>query len=76
MYGVSGDPSHLETGKLFNHFSFTAPLAVDQDDLAGLHANTHIPEIVGAARGYELTGNATQRNITKNFFDILDSKHR
>ena len=37
----------------------------------GNHANTHIPEIIGSARGYELTGNRTQQAITTNFFNIL-----
>ena len=34
-------------------------------------ANTHFPEIIGSARGYELTGNATQKAIATNFFHIL-----
>ena len=34
-------------------------------------ANTHFPEIIGAARGFELTGNATQKAIATNFFHIL-----
>ena len=53
-------------------------LAVGDDDLDGTHgngggnhANTHIPEIIGSARGYEVSGNATQKAITSNFFNIL-----
>lgn len=52
------DPSHLSTGLRFNHWQFTDPLALGQDALdgsygntGGNHANTHIPEIVGSARG-------------------------
>ena len=37
----------------------------------GNHANTHLPEIVGTARGYEVTGNTTQLAIVTNFFNIL-----
>jgi hypothetical protein len=69
--------SYLATGKLFNHWQWTAPLAIGDDDLdashgndGGNHANTHIPEIIGSARGYEVTGNVTQRAIATNFFEI------
>lgn len=41
----------------------------------GNHANTHIPEVTGTARGYELTGNATQHAIVTNFFSILQANH-
>lgn len=53
-------------------------MAIGQDSLdgsygntGGNHANTHIPEVVGAARGYELTKNQTQLAIASNFFNIL-----
>ena len=35
----------------------STPLARGEDRLDGLHANTQIPKIIGAAREYELTGN-------------------
>jgi DUF1680 family protein len=41
------------------------------DALAGLHANTHIPQAVGMARGYEVTGNQTQRRMAEFFFDTV-----
>ena len=78
LYAITGDPSHLSTGRRFNHYQWTAPLAIGVDVLdgshgnwGGNHANTHLPEIVGSARGYELTGNVTQMAIATNFFNIL-----
>jgi DUF1680 family protein len=75
-------PAYLETGQLFNHWQWTAPLAVGDDDLDGSHgntwgnhANTHIPEVIGTARGYELTGNETQKAIAVNFFTIVTANH-
>ena len=38
-------------------------------------ANTHIPEVVGDARGYELTGNTTKLAVVKNFFSIVTQHH-
>jgi len=82
LYAVTGNASHLRAGEWFNHFLWTAPLAIGVDDLdgshgnaGGNHANTHIPEIIGSARGYELTSNRTQHDIARNFFDILNGSH-
>ena len=59
LYAITRDPAHLRAGYRFNHWQWTAPLAAGVDDLdgshgnaGGNHANTHIPEIIGAARGY------------------------
>jgi len=82
LYAITGDSNHLVLGKYFNHYQWTAPLAIGQDDLdashgntGGNHANTHIPEIIGSARGYELTGNSTQNKIASNFFSIVTTAH-
>eukprot|EP01084_Bolivina_argentea_P301919 521016_1 len=72
LYGITGNNKYLVTGNYFDHYSFSRPLANNIDDLTGLHANTHIPEISGSARGYEVNGNETQRDITINFFNILN----
>ena len=44
------------------------PLAAGEDKLTGLHANTQIPKIIGAARQYELTGDARYRRTCSLFF--------
>jgi hypothetical protein len=50
LYDVTGTESYLSTGKKFNHWQWTAPLAIGEDDIdashgnsGGNHANTHIP---------------------------------
>ena len=42
----------------FDRERIFAPLAAERDELQGLHANTTIPQIIGAARGFEVTGSA------------------
>eukprot|EP00050_Salpingoeca_kvevrii_P017944 m.69452 g.69452 ORF g.69452 m.69452 type:complete len:836 (-) comp7818_c0_seq2:170-2677(-) len=82
LYNLTEDASFLETAQLFNHFQWTGPLAAGLDNLdgshgndGGNHANTHIPEVIGSARGFELTGNATQQRITENFFRFVTTTH-
>src|SRR5437773_341140 len=47
---------------------FFGPLAQGHDELKGLHANTNIPKVVGAARRYELTGELRYRHIAEYFW--------
>jgi DUF1680 family protein len=75
LYAATNDESYLKAGRIFNHFSWSAPLAAGHDDLEGNHANTHIPEIIGNMVGYELTGNATDKAISEEFFAAVTQNH-
>ena len=78
LYRHSANPMHYATARRFNGFVFTARLAAGVDDLALLpfpHANFHLPEVVGNARAYELSGNATDRAIVQTFYDVLTANH-
>ena len=68
LYGVTGNPDHLRLAQAFNHRAVFDPLARGEDLLDGLHANTQIPKITGAAREYELTGRAEYRDIARYFW--------
>ncbi len=56
LYAVTGDPDLLALARRFEKRSFLDPLIDHRDQLKGLHVNTHIPQVIGAAREYELTG--------------------
>ena len=69
LYGLTGKQRYLDAAHLFEQPSFLDPLAGHHDALKGLHANTHVPKVIGAARMYELTGDARYRNITQYFLE-------
>ena len=69
LYGVTGNPDYLKTAEAFNQKSVFDPLAAGEDRLNGLHANTQIPKMIGAARQYELTGNTRDQAIAGFFWD-------
>ena len=78
LYERTGNTTYLNAGRRFNGYVFTARLAAGVDDLGELpfpHANMHLPEIIGNARGYELTGNATDKKIVDTFFNALTTNH-
>lgn len=69
LYAVTGDPKHLRLARAFDHAAVFDPLARGVDPLDGLHANTQIPKMVGAAREYALTGDERYDHIARFFWD-------
>jgi DUF1680 family protein len=50
-------------------------LAEGDDQLAGLHANTHIPQVDGFARHYQVTGDTKYRDAAEHFWEIVTGRH-
>ena len=69
LFGLTGNPEHLRLAKAFNHQAVFEPLARGEDKLDGLHANTQIPKIIGAAREFELTGTPEYRDLSRFFWE-------
>ncbi len=64
---------YLEAARLFEQPGFLDPLAERRDELQGLHANTHVPKIIGAARMYEVTGERRYRQIAEYFLSEVEA---
>jgi len=69
LYAVTGDPDHLALARRFDHKAFLGPLSERRDELKGLHVNTQVPKVIGAAREYELTGEKRYSDIATYFWD-------
>lgn len=69
LHGVTGKERYLRIARLFEQPMFLDPLAGHRDELKGLHANTHVPKVIGAARMYELAGERRYRTIAEYFLD-------
>ena len=68
LYQVTGSADHLVTAQQFDHAAVLNPLAGNQDQLPGLHANTQIPKMIAAALEYELTGESRYYDIARTFW--------
>jgi DUF1680 family protein len=75
LYSITGNVNDKKLAECFYHHSILDPLAQKEDKLAGNHANTQIPKIIGEARGYELTGNERERNIAEFFWQTVIDHH-
>ncbi len=47
-------------------------LAARRDELQRLHANTHLPKVIGAAWMYEVRGDRRYRQIARTFWKKLE----
>jgi DUF1680 family protein len=75
LYAITGNKKYLNLAYRFEHKKIFDPLAAGDDKLDGNHANTNIPKVIGAARGYELTGDARYRQISENFYRFVTEHH-
>jgi hypothetical protein len=74
LAAATGEEGWQQLAHRFDHERFFAPLAQGRDELRGLHANTHVPKVVGAARRHELTGEARYRRIAEYFWRQVTSQ--
>ncbi|MBV9267145.1 MAG: glycoside hydrolase family 127 protein [Acidobacteriaceae bacterium] len=65
LAAATGNDQYAVVGDRFTKKRFFNPLALRRDELRGLHVNTHIPQVIGAARRYELSSD-------ERFHDVAD----
>jgi uncharacterized protein len=75
LYGITGNVNDKKLAEFFYHNAILDPLSQKADKLAGTHANTQIPKIIGEARGYELTGSEREKNIAAFFWQTVIDHH-
>jgi len=71
LYAVTGNREYLDLAGRFNDRQVIDPLVRREDRLEGLHANTQVPKIIGAARQYELTANEDLRTVAAFFWEVV-----
>jgi DUF1680 family protein len=74
LYGITRKREYLNLAKRFDKQWFFDPLAAHRDELKGLHVNTHIPQVIAAARLYELTGDRHYWNIADYFWNEVTTE--
>ncbi|MDT0446213.1 beta-L-arabinofuranosidase domain-containing protein [Streptomyces johnsoniae] len=75
IYQQTGDSRWLAAAGRFDHAAVFDPLAANEDQLNGLHANTQVPKWIGAAREFKATGTTRYRDIATNAWNITVNAH-
>jgi uncharacterized protein len=68
---TTGDDRWAKVGDRFTKKRVFNPLASAQDRLAGLHMNTHVPQIIGAAKRYELSSDHRFHDVAQFFWNTV-----
>jgi len=68
LYGVTGAQEHLDLVMRYDRPRLFDRLLAGEDPLTNRHANTTVPEVQGAARAWEVTGEARWRRIVEAYW--------
>ena len=66
---IANDDRYAKAGDRFTKKRFVNPLALRRDELRGLHVNTHVPQVIAAARRYEISGDLRFHDVADYFFE-------
>ena len=75
LYADTGDRRWLTLSHKFDHRAVLDPLTRGDDRLAGLHGNTQVPKVLGAAVRYGYTGDRDDRSAASFFWDRVVEHH-
>lgn len=70
LYAVTGDARHLELMRRYERKDLFDLLETEENPLVNMHANSTVPEIMGAARAYEVTGEERYRRLVERYWEI------
>ncbi len=68
LYAITGKEEHLDLLRRYDRPRLFERLLAGEDVLTNMHANTTIPEIHGAARAWEVTGEKRWREIVEAYW--------
>lgn len=75
LYMITDREEFLRCAKLFDNERLFDPMLQKKDVLGGMHANQHIPQIIGAMKLYEATGEQKYYDIAEFFWNTVVSGH-
>jgi DUF1680 family protein len=75
LASATSEPRWARAGDRFTKKAFFNPLALSRDELRVLHANTHIPQVIGAARRYEISGDMRFHDVAHFFWETIYTSH-
>ncbi|GEN56869.1 glycosyl hydrolase [Halolactibacillus alkaliphilus] len=75
MYLLTNEVRFLELAERFQHQIILEPLSKGIDDLAGKHANTQIPKLIGTAKLYQITKKERYKKSVMFFYrEVMDHR--
>ncbi|MDR0472743.1 MAG: glycoside hydrolase family 127 protein [Treponema sp.] len=70
LYGITKEKDHLTLMERYYRGRIFDALLAGKDVLTNMHANTTIPEVMGVAVAYEVTGDEKWLNVVKAYWEF------
>lgn len=75
LYGITKNKDYLKAATFFDNEKLFMPMENNINTLGDMHANQHIPQVVGALKIYEVSKNLKYYNIAENFWKMVANEH-
>jgi len=75
LYLITKDERYLTASRYFDNDKLYLPMRANIDALGNLHANQHIPQIIGVLRQFEATKEKHRWDIANNFWNFAVKDH-
>lgn len=72
---ITGKESHIKAAHLFENPALFGQMEAGRDELDNMHANQHIPQIIGVLEMYSVCGDNKYLKIARNFTEIVTEHH-
>ena len=75
LYQITGKQAFREAAAMFDNTPVFDGLARGLDTISGLHANQHIPQMIGALQEFITTGETHYYHTARNFWEIVTAHY-
>jgi len=75
LYAITANPNYKLMAEFFYHNEMIDPLLTGKEELAGKHANTFIPKLLGEAQNYALHANNDSKLAVETFWYHVAHHH-
>lgn len=75
LYMLTNDERYLTASKYFDNDKLYLPMKMKIDALGNLHANQHIPQIIGCMRQFDATKEKERFEIADTFWSFVTQNH-
>ncbi|MEC0328090.1 glycoside hydrolase family 127 protein [Paenibacillus macerans] len=75
LYLITQNRNYLAAAKYFDNEKLLFPMKENIDTLGDMHANQHIPQIIGALKLFEAEGEKAYYEAAKNFWRMVTEDH-
>lgn len=75
LYQLTGNEDYLQGARFFDNDKLFFPLLQNIDALDGMHANQHIPQVIGCMKLFEVTGEKKYYDMASTFWKNVTRDH-